>query len=124
MCHYPVVPQHMPELERQIKTLFDADIIRESVSLYSSPILFALKKDGKLRLCVEYQRLNRQKLQDCYPTPVASDLISRIRGSRMFSKSDLQSVFHQLRVREEDQHKTAFTTPGGQYEWVTSPFSL
>jgi len=89
MRHYPVVPQHMPELERQIKALLDAGIIRESVSLYASPVVFAPKKDGKLRLCVNYCRLNRQTLRDYYPTPVASDLIARTRGSRMFSKLDL-----------------------------------
>jgi len=76
MRHYPVAPQHMPELERQIKALLDVGTIRESVSLYASPFLFAPKKDGKLRLCVDYQRLNRQTLRDCYPTPVASDLKS------------------------------------------------
>ena len=63
-------------------------------------------------------------LCDCYPTPVASDLIARTKGARMFSKLDLQSGFHQLRIREGDQHKTAFVTPGGQYEWVTCPFGL
>ena len=78
----------MPELERQIKTLLDAGIIRESVSLYASPVLFARKKDSKLRLSVDYHCLNRQTLRDCYPTPVASDLIARTRGSRMFSKLD------------------------------------
>ena len=70
MRHYPVAPQHMPELERQIKALLDAGIIRESFSLYASPVLFAPKKDSKLRLCVDYRRLNRQTLRDCYPTPV------------------------------------------------------
>jgi len=70
MRHYPVTPQHMPELERQIKALLDAGIIRESFSLYASPVLFAPKKDSKLRLCVDYRRLNRQTLRDCYPTPV------------------------------------------------------
>ena len=124
MRHYALAPQHMPELERQIKALLDAGIICESISLYASPVLFSPKKDGKLRLCVDYQRLNRKTLRDCYPTPVASDLISQTQGSWMFSKLDLQSGFHQLRIREGDQHKTAFTTPGGQYEWVTSPFSL
>jgi len=124
MRHYPVAPQHMPELERQIKVLLDAGIIRESVSLYASPVLFEPKKDGKSRFCVDCRRLNRQILWDCYPTPVASDLILRTWGSRMFSKLDLQSGFHQLRIREGDQHKTAFTTPGGQYDWVTCPFSL
>jgi len=100
MRHYPVTPQHMTELDRQIKVLLDAGIIRESVCLYASPVLFAPKTDGKLRLCVDYRRLNRQTLRDFYPTPVASDLIARNRGSRMFSKLDLQSNFHQLRIRE------------------------
>ena len=84
MRHYPVSPQHMPELERQIKTLLDAGIIRESVSLYAFPVLFTPKKDGKLRLCVDYRRLNRQTLRDCYPTPVASDLIAQTRGFGCF----------------------------------------
>jgi len=124
---YPVSPQHLPELERQITALLKTGIIRRSVSLYTSPFLFAPKKDGKLRLCIDYQCLNRQTLWDCFPTPVASDLIARTRGARMFSKLDLQSGFHQLRIREGDQHKTTFTTPGAvgaQYEWVTCPFSL
>jgi len=124
---YPVSPQHLPELERQITALLKAGNIQRSVSLYASPVLFAPKKDGKLRLCIDYQRLNRQTLRDCFPTPVASDLIARTRGARMFSKLDLQSGFHQLRIREGDQHKTAFTTPGAagaQYEWVTCPFCL
>jgi len=84
MRHYPVVPQHMPELKRKTKALLDAGIIRESVSLYASPVLFAPKKDGKLRLCVDYRRRNRQTLRDCYQTPVASGLIARTRRSRMF----------------------------------------
>jgi len=124
---YPVSPQHLPELERQIAALLKAGIIRRSVSLYASPVLFAPKKEGKLRLCIDYPRLNFQTLRDCFPTPVASDLIARTRGARMFSKLDLQSGFHQLRIREGDQHKTAFTTPGAagaQYEWVTCPFGL
>ena len=83
----------------------DIDItIRESISLYASPGLFAPKKNGKLRLCVDYRRLNRQTLRDCYPTPVASDWIARTRSSRMFSKLDLQSGFHQLLIREGNQH--------------------
>ena len=124
---YPVSPQHLPELDRQITALLKAGIIRRSVSLYASSVLFAPKKDGKLRLFIDYRRLNRQTLRDCFPTPVASDLIAKTRGARMFSKLDLQSGFHPLRIREGDQHKTAFTTPGAagaQYEWVTCPFGL
>jgi len=124
---YPVSPQHLPELERQIAALLKVGIIQRSVSLYTSPVLFAPKKDGKLRLCIDYWQLNRQTLRDCFPTPVASDLIARTRGARMLSKLDLLSGFHQVRIQEGDQHKTAFTTPGAtwsQYEWVTCPFGL
>jgi len=124
---YPVSPQHLPELERQITALLKAGIIQRSMSLYASPVLFAPKKDGKLRLCIDYHRLNRQILRDCCPTPVASDLIARTRGARMFFELDLQSRFHQLWIREGDQHKTVFTIPGAagaKYEWVTCPFGL
>jgi len=116
---YLVSPQHLPELEAQITALLKAGIIQRSVSLYASPVLFAPKKDGKLRVCIDYHRLNRQTLRECFPTPEASDLIARTRGARMFSKLDLQSGFHQLQIRKGDQHMTAFTTPGAagaQYE--------
>ena len=121
---YPVAPQHLPELARQIDVLARAGIIRRSTSYYASPVLFAPKKDGKLRLCIDYRRLNAQTLRDPFPTPVAADLIAQTRGMKMFSKLDLQSGFHQMRIREGDQHKTAFCTPGGLYEWVTCPFGL
>jgi len=121
---YPVAPQHLPALNPQIEDLEEAGIIRRTRSLYGSPVLFALKKDGRLRLCIDYRKLNCQTLRDCYPTPVAIDLIARTRGARMFFQLDLHGGFHQLRIREGDQHKTAFVTPGGQYEWVTGPFGL
>ena len=121
---YSVAPQHLPELSRQIDVLARAGIIRRSTSYYASPVLFAPKKDGKLRLCIDYRRLNAQTLRDPFPTPVAADLIAQTRGMKMFSKLDLQSGFHQMRIREGDQHKTAFCTPGGLYEWVTCPFGL
>jgi len=88
---YPVAPQHLPELNRQIAALEKTRIIRHSRSLYDAPVFFAPKKDGKLRLYIDYHKLNRQTLRDCYPTLVASDLIARTKGARMFSKLDLQS---------------------------------
>jgi len=121
---YPVAPQHLPELNRQIAVLERAGTIHRVKSLYGAPVLFAPKKDGKLRLCIDYRKLNRQTLRDCYPTPIATELIARTRGCKMFSKLDLHSGSHQLRIREGDQHKTAFVTPGGQYKWVTCPFGL
>lgn len=121
---YRVAPHHMPELDRQIQLLLDAGMIRASVSEYAAPVLFAPKKDGKLRLCIDYRLLNAQTVRDRFPTPTAADLISSTAGGRLFSKIDLLAGFHQLRVREEDIHKTAFVTPTGQYEWVTAPFGL
>jgi len=109
---YPVSPQHLPELNRQIEVLERAGIICHSKSLYSTPVLFTPKKDGKLRLCIDYHELNRQTLRDCYPTPVATDLIVRTRGCKMISKLDLHSGFHQLHIHEGDQHKTVFVTSG------------
>jgi len=102
---YPVAPQYLPELNRQIEVLERAGIIRRSKSLYGAQVLFAPKKDGKLRLCIDYHKLNRQTLRDCYPTPVATDLIARTRGCKMFSKLDLHSGFHQLRIHEGDHTK-------------------
>ena len=121
---YPVAAHHMQELDRQIKVLLDAGIIRSSASAYGAPVLFAPKADGKLRLCVDYRALNAKTVRDRFPTPTAGDLIARTRGAHFFSKIDLHSGFHQLRIREEDIHKTAFVTPSGHYEWVTAPFGL
>jgi len=82
---YPVSPQHLPELNRQISVLEQVGIIQRSRSLYGAPVLFAPKKDEKLRLCIDYHRLYQQTFRDCYPTPVATDLIARTRGACMFS---------------------------------------
>ena len=121
---YPVAPHHLAELDRQIQLLLDAGMIRNSMSEYAAPVLFAPKKDGKLRLCIDYRLLNQQTVRDRFPTPTASDLISSTAGGRLFSKIDLLAGFHQLRVREEDIHKTAFVTPRGHYEWTSAPFGL
>ena len=121
---YPVALHHRAELDRQVKVLLDAGIVRRSTSPYAAPVLFAPKKDGKLRMCVDYRLLNAQTVRDRFPTPTASDLIARTRGAQWFSKVDLHSGFHQLRIREEDVHKTAFATPSGLFEFVTAPFGL
>jgi len=101
---YPVAAQHLPELNCQNAVLEEAGIISRSRSLYGAPVLFAPKKDGRLRLCIDYRKLNRQTLRDCYPTPVVTDLIARTRGARMFSQLDLHSGCHQLHLREGNQH--------------------
>ena len=95
---YPVAPHHQPELDRQVKALFDAGIIRRSSSNYSAPVLFTPKKDGKLRMVVDYRMLNTQTVRDRFPMPTAGDLIAKTRGAKLFSKIDLLSGFHQLRM--------------------------
>jgi len=91
---------------------------------YSSLILFALKKDGTLRLCIDYRGLNQQTERDPFLTLVVADFIASTRGARMFAKLDLQAGFHQPRLQDCDQEKTAFSTPFGLFEWVTCPFGL
>jgi len=107
-------------------SLLKAGIIRESHSFNSSPVLFVHKKDGKLRLCIDYLHLNQQTKRDPFLTPVVADLIASTRGARMFSKLDLQVGFHQLRSQDCDQEKTAFSTPFGLFEWarLTCPLRL
>lgn len=121
---YPVAPHHQPELDRQVKALFDAGIIRRSNSSYSAPVLFTPKKDGKLRMVVDYRMLNAQTVRDRFPTPTAGDLIAKTRGAKLFSKIDLLSGFHQLRMSDDAVSKTAFATPSGLYEFVSAPFGL
>ena len=121
---YPVAPHHQPELDRQIKALLAAGIIRRSFSPYSAPVLFTPKKDGTMRMVVDYRQLNSQTMRDRFPTPTAGDLIAKTRGAKLFSKIDLQSGFHQLRMSDADAHKTAFATPSGLYEFVSAPFGL
>ncbi len=82
-----------------MKALFDAGIIKRSSSNYSAPVLFTPKKDGKLRMVVDYRMINTQTVRDRFPTPTAGDLIAKTRGAKLFSKIDLLSGFHQLRVR-------------------------
>ncbi len=121
---YPVASHHQPELDRQVKALFDAGIIRRSSSNYSAPVLFTPKKDGKLRMVVDYRMLNTQTVRDRFPMPTAGDLIAKTRGAKLFSKIDLLSGFHQLRMSEDAVRKTAFATPSGLYEFVSAPFGL
>ena len=121
---YPVALHHRAELDRQVQVLLDAGIVRRSFSPYAAPVLFSPKKDGKLRLCIDYRGLNLQTVRDRFPTPTAADLIAKTRGAQWFSKIDLHSGFHQLRIREQDVHKTAFSTPSGLFEFVTAPFGL
>ena len=112
------------EMERQISQLLAKGWIRPSSSPYGSPILFVKKKDGGLRMCVDYRAVNKMTVRNSYPLPRIDDLMDRLSGACMFSCLDLQQAYHQVRLNPEDVPKTAFTTPQGLYEYLVLPFGL
>ena len=112
------------EMEKQITSLLAKGWIRPSSSPYGSPILFAKKKDGGMRMCVDYRAVNKLTLRNSYPIPRIDDLVDRLVGATTFSCLDLQQAYHQVRLNSADIPKTAFTTPQGLYEYMVLPFGL
>ncbi|GBG60257.1 hypothetical protein CBR_g4210 [Chara braunii] len=121
---YQMSPGELDELRRQLKELVEKGWIRSSVSPYGSPVLFVPKKEGTLRMCIYYRGLNAITVKNREPLPCIDDLLDRVQGCRYFSKIDLKSGYHQIAIRPEDQHKTAFQTRYGLYEFVVMPFGL
>ncbi|MGI4157016.1 reverse transcriptase family protein, partial [Klebsiella pneumoniae] len=116
MAPYRLAPAELKELKDQIDDLLNKGFIRRSKSPWSAPALFVAKKDGSMRMCIDYRKLNRVTVKNKYPIPRIDDLFDQLRGSSFFSKIDLRSGYHQLRVREQDIPKTAFGTPEGHFE--------
>ncbi|GJT76719.1 putative reverse transcriptase domain-containing protein [Tanacetum coccineum] len=112
------------ELSDQLKELSDKGFIRPSSSPWGAPVLFVKKKDGSFRMCIDYRELNKLTVKNRYPLPRIDDLFDQLQGSSIYSKIDLRSGYHQLRVREEDIPKTAFRTRYGHYEFQVMPFGL
>ncbi|GJT54528.1 putative reverse transcriptase domain-containing protein [Tanacetum coccineum] len=121
---YRLAPSEMQELSNQLQELSDRGFIRPSTSPWGAPVLFVKKKDGSFRMCIDYRELNKLTVKNRYPLPRIDDLFDQLQGSSVYSKIDLRSGYHQLRVRDEDIPKTAFRTRYGHYEFQVMPFGL
>ena len=121
---YRMDPIELRELKTQLQELLEKGYIRPSISPWGAPILFVKKKDGTLRLCIDYRQLNRVTIKNKYPLPRVDDLFDQLQGVRVFSKIDLRSEYHQLRIANADVPKTAFRTRYGHYEFLVMPFGL
>ncbi|GJX01107.1 putative reverse transcriptase domain-containing protein [Tanacetum coccineum] len=121
---YRLAPSEMRELSVQLQELLEKGFIRPSSSPWGAPVLFVKKKDGSFRMCIDYRELNKLTVKNRYPLPRIDDLFDQLQGSSVYSKIDLRSGYHQLRIKEEDIPITAFRTRYGHFEFQVMPFGL
>jgi transposase InsO family protein len=121
---YRMTQAERAEFEVQIRKLLANGWVTDSHSRYAAPIIFVKKPDATLRMCVDYRGLNKITAKDRYPLPYIEDLLDKLHGARVFTKLDLASGYHQVRVHADDCHKTAFIAPDGFYEYKVIPFGL
>jgi len=121
---YRMAPAELKELRVQLQEMLDKGFIRPSFSPWGAPVLFVKKKDGTLRMCIDYRELNKVTIKNKYPLPRIDDLFDQLKGATTFSKIDLRSGYHQLKIREEDIPRTTFRTRYGHYEFLVMPFGL
>ncbi|GJY33071.1 putative reverse transcriptase domain-containing protein [Tanacetum coccineum] len=121
---YRLAPSEMQELSEQLQELQDKGFIWPSHSPWGAPVLFVKKKDGSFCMCIDYRELNKLTIKNCYPLLRINDLFDQLQGARYFSKIDLRSGYHQLRVHDDDILKTAFRTRYGHFKFMVMPFGL
>jgi hypothetical protein len=121
---YRMSGPELVELKKKIDELLEKGYIRPSTSPWAAPVLFVEKKDGTKRMCIGYRSLNEVTIKNMYPLPRIEDMFDQLRGASVFSKIDLRSGYHQLRIRPSDIPKTAFITKYGLYEFTVMSFEL
>ena len=124
MTSHRMASIELQELKVQIQELLDKGFIKPNTSPWGAPVLFAKKKDKTLQLCIDYRQLNRVTIKNRYPLPRIDDLFDQLKGVRVYSKIDLHTGYHQLRVREANISKTAFRERYGHFEFTVMPFML
>ena len=121
---YRMPPNELAELKKQLQELLDKSYIHPSTSSWGCPALFVKKKDQSLRMCVDYRPLNAVTIKNKYPLPQIDILFDQLVGAKVFSKINLRSGYHQIKIRPEDIPKTAFSTRYGLYEYLVISFGL
>jgi len=120
MAHYRMSASELDELKKQLEDFLDKKFVRPSVSSWGASMLLVKKKDGSMRLCIDYRQLNKVTIKNRYPLPRIDDLM----GARVFSKIDLTSGYHHIKMKDEDIQKTTFRTRYGHYEYTVMPFGV
>ncbi|KAL0549992.1 hypothetical protein IC582_014487 [Cucumis melo] len=121
---YRMAPPELAELRKQLDELLNAGFIRPAKAPYGAPVLFQKKKDGSLRLCIDYRALNKLTVRNKYPLSIITDLFDHLHGAKYFSKLDLRSGYYQVRIAEGDESKTTCVTRYGAFEFLVMPFGL
>jgi hypothetical protein len=121
---YRYSPQHKTEIEKQVRELLMAGLISHSTSPFASPVLLVQKKDGTWRFCVDYRKLNAITVKNKFHMPIIDEILDELAGTKYFTKLDMKSGYHQVRMKVEDEYRTAFKTHHGHYQFKVMPFGL